>query len=142
MILSEYDRRWAEIRLYQFCLDVYKWRQQSIDIFDCVDLICDLGGVDKSKLKPLIQSMLSDTYYQATKREIMMIGHAKGIAANKLAKYVDMTRQGVQQFLARNEGLFTPLPRCSLDNDYLIIDFLKTLDKLKELGKLGYGTTD
>lgn len=141
MILSEYDRRWTEIRLYQFCLDVYKWRQQSIDIFDCVDLICDLGNIDASKLKPLIQVMLNDTYYQATRREIIMIGHAKGLSANKIAGYLDTHRQTVQQYLNRNDELFTPLPRCSIENDNLINDFLKVLDKLKDLGKLGYGTT-
>ena len=142
MILSEYDRRWAEIRIYQYCLDIYKVRQKSIYIFDCVNIICDFGEINPQELKPLIQTMLNDTYYQPTKREIILIGHAKGLAANYLSKHVGMTRQGVTQFIDRNKDLFTPLPRCSLDNDYLIVKFLSTLDKLRKLGSLGDGTTN
>lgn len=140
MILSEYDRRWAEIRIYQYCLDVYKVRQRSMDIFDCVSMVCDFGEIDTHELKPLIQTMLNDTYYQPTKREIILIGHAKGYAANYLGKHVNMSRQGVTQFIDRNKELFTPLPRCSLDDDYLIIKFLSTLDTLRKLGSLGDGT--
>lgn len=142
MILTEYDRRWAEIRLYQFCMDVYKIRQQTIDIFDCINMICDFGNINANELKPLVQVMLRDTYYQASKREIIMIGNKKGLAANNIAKYIGMSRQGVTQYLERNQETFTPLPRCSIDNDHLIIKFLQTLDKLKEIGRLGYGTTD
>ncbi|MBP5244518.1 MAG: hypothetical protein J6Z28_07360 [Succinivibrio sp.] len=140
MILSEYDRRWAEIRLYQFCVDVYKIRQQSIDIFECVNIICDLGNIDPNEIKTIIRLMLGDTYYQATKREIIMIGTVKGLAANNMAKYLDMSRQGITQFIERNKDMFTPLPRLSIDDDQLIIKFLKTLDKLKDIGRLGYGT--
>lgn len=142
MILSEYDRRWAEIRLYQFCLDVYKIRNQSIDIFDCINMICDLGDINASLIKPIVQTMLSDTYYQASKREIILLANAKGLAANYIGKQIGMSRQGVTQYIERNKDTFTPLPRCSIDDDHLIIKFLQTLDKLRKLGSLGDGTTN
>lgn len=141
MILSEYDRRWAEIRLYQFCLDIYAIRHQSIDIFDYVDLICSFADIDKKQIKPLIRVMLQDTYYQANKREIIMIGTVKGLSANNISNYIGMSRQGVTQFIERNKGTFTPFPRCSVADDEMIIKFINTVDKLKEIGRLGYGTT-
>lgn len=140
MILSEYDRRWAEIRLYQYCVDLYKVRHQSIDIFDCVNMVCDFGNIDKNILKPLIQTMLGDTYYQASKREIILIGHAKGLSAYYIGKYIGMSRQGVTQYIERNKDLFTPMPRCSIDNDHIIVKFLQTLDNLRKIGSFGDGT--
>ena len=86
--------------------------------------------------------MLSDTYYQASKREIILIGSVKGLTAVKLGKYLNMTRQGVNKYIKTNLDTFTPLPRCSIDDDHEIIKFLETLDKLKEIGTLGYGTTN
>lgn len=142
MILSEYDRRWAEIRLYQFCIETYDLRQQSIDIFDYTDTICKLGDIDITTIKTIIRTMLSDTYYQASKREIILIGSVKGLTAVKLGKYLNMTRQGVNKYIKTNLDTFTPLPRCSIDDDHEIIKFLETLDKLKEIGTLGYGTTN
>ena len=98
MILSEYDRRWAEIRLYHFCLDMYRIRNKSIDIMDMVNMVCEIGEI------------------------------------------LGMTRQGVSKYLNRNEEEFSPLPRLNIDDDRLIIKFLITLDKLKDVGQLGYGT--
>ncbi len=141
MILSEYDRRWAEIRIYRYCIDVYKIRQRSMDIFDCVGMICEFGEIDTHQLKPLLQTMLNDTYYQPSKREIIMIGTAKGYSANYLSKHVGMSRQGVTQFIERNKDTFTPLPRCGLDDDYLILKFLQTLEKIRKIGSLGDATT-
>ena len=140
MILSEYDRRWAEIRLYTFCIKVYELRNKSIDIMDMVELVCSIGDIDQSKIKPIIQAMLSDTYYQATRREIILIGTAKGISANQLGKYLEISRQGVTQYIDRNKELFTPLPRCNIEDDYAIINFLKSLEKIIDTGKMGYGT--
>lgn len=140
MILSEYDRRWAEIRLYHFCLDVYRIRNKSIDIMDMVNMICDIGDIDSSAMKPIIQTMLTDTYYQSTKREVILIGAKKGLAANSISKWLGMSRQGVAKYLNRNEEEFTPIPRLNIDDDHLIVKFLITLDKLKDVGKLGYGT--
>lgn len=142
MILSEYDRRWAEIRLYQTCIDIYNIRQQSIDIMDIINTVCDLKNIDSSKLKPIIQAMLSDTYYQPSKREIILLGTAMKISANKIGKYLQMSRQGVAQYLARNKELYTPIPRCNIEDDHTIVEFLKAFDELKQIGSLGYGTTN
>ena len=104
-------------------------------------MICEFGEIDTHQLKPLLQTMLNDTYYQPSKREIIMIGTAKGYSANYLSKYVGMSRQGVTQFIERNKDTFTPLPRCGLDDDYLILKFLQTLEKIRKIGSLGDATT-
>lgn len=140
MILSEYDRRWAEIRLYRYCTEVYNFRHQSIDIFECIDMICDFADVEKSDIKLIAQAFLSDTYYRASKREIIIIGHTLGVPITHIADYLGMTRQGVSKYLKLNKDTFIPLPRCNLEDDYKIVKFLQTLDKLRKLGSLGDGT--
>lgn len=142
MILSEYDRRWAEIRLYQFCMDIYQIRQQSIDIIDIINMVCDLKDIDTNKIKPIVQAMLSDVYYQPSKREIILLGTAKKISANKLGKYIGMSRQGVAQYIGRNKEMFNPIPRFNIDDDHNIIAFMESVDTLKKIGQLGYETTD
>lgn len=142
MILSEFDRRWAEIRLYQYCTDTYALRKQSIDIMDYTDTICKFAEIDAHTIKTIIRTMLNDTYYQASKREIILIGTLKGLSTVELGKYLNMTRQGVSKYIKQNMDTFTPLPRCNVEDDHAIIKFLQTLDKLKDIGRLGYGTTD
>ena len=81
MILSEYDRRWAEIRLYQFCLEIYEVRQQSIDIFDYIDFICSMGDINKPTIKALTRTMLNDSYYTPSRREIILLGHLNNLTS-------------------------------------------------------------
>lgn len=140
MILSEYDRRWAEIRLYRYCLGIFSLRNRSIDIIDSIDHVCALGDMDATRIRPIVQNMMHDTYYQTSKREMILIGHAKGLQPTVLGKFVGMTRQGVDQYIKRNQELFTPIPRCNLEDDYSIIEFLKILDRITEVENLGYGT--
>ena len=140
MILSEYDRRWAEIRLYQYCLEIYNFRHQSIDIFDCIDLICDFADLEKTDIKILAQNFLSDTYYKPTKREIILIGEIKGLSTVQIGDYLEMSRQGINKFIKKHKDTFTPLPRGNIEDDYKIVKFLQTLDKFRQLGSLGYGT--
>ena len=140
MILSEYDRRWAEVRLYEFCRETYDLRNQSIDILDYAELICSFGDADASVIKTIIRTIIGDTYYKSSKREIILLGHLKGFSATYLGNYLNMTRQGIHKYIKTNLSTYTPLPRLSIADDYEIIKFLDTLDKLKNIGTLGYGT--
>ena len=142
MILSEYDRRWAEIRFYQYCIEMYEYRHQAIDILDYADMVCNLGDINSTTIKTLIRTMLNDTYYQATKREIILLGDIEGLSSVQIGNYLNMSRQGVNKYVRTHKELFSPLPRCSIDDDYEIVKFLNTLDRLKEIGTLGYGTTN
>lgn len=103
-------------------------------------MVCDFAELKSTEIKALAQVMLSDTYYKATRREIILIGDVKGMSANSISKYLNMSRQGVTKFIHTNKSRFTPLPRCSIEDDYKIIQFLKTLEKLRKLGSLGDGT--
>ena len=140
MILSEYDRRWAEVRFYQFCSETYQTRRKTIDIINYADAICDLGDADKKQIRKIIQTMLNDTYYQSTKRDVILLSHLKGLSSVQIAEYLDMTRQGVRKYINTNLELYTPLPRCGIDEDCEIVKFLQTLDRLNKVGSYGNGT--
>ena len=142
MILSEYDRRWVEVRFYQFISETYELRHKSIDILTYADAICEIGSLDKQKIKQIIRTMISDTYYQSTKRELILLAHIKGLTTVQIANYIGITRQGVSKFIKSNLDNYTPLPRCGIDEDCEIIKFLQTLDSLQNIGRFGNGTTD
>lgn len=140
MILSEYDRRWVEIRFYQFCAETYKLRRKTIDIINYADAVCDLGDADKKRIRKLIQTMLNDTYYQSSKRDVILLSYKKGLTTTQIAEYLNMSRQGIRKYVKNNMDLYTPLPRCGIDDDYEIVKFLKTLDSMSTAGRYGHGT--
>ena len=140
MILSEYDRRWAEVRFYQFCTETYAARHKTIDIINYAETICNLGEANWKTIRNTIQVMMSDTYYQATKRELILLGNAEGLTTVQIGHYVNMTRQGVSKYINQHKELFTPLPRCGIDVDCEIVKFLKTLDQFHPIGSYGNGT--
>ena len=102
-------------------------------------MICDMADINSNDIKVLAQAFLSDTYYKATRREIIIIGNTVGITSSQLGSYLDMTRQGVNKYLRTNKTTFTPIPRCNIEDDYKIVTFLKALDKFRQLGRLGDG---
>lgn len=134
MILSEHTRRWAEVRLYQFCSDIYKSRNKTIDIIETADMIAKLGGADTNIIKNIINRMLNDTYFQATQRETILLAHLHNRRDVEIADYLQITRQGVHKFIKTNLESFTPIPRCDLKEDQEIIKFLNALDTLKGIG--------
>ena len=142
MILSEYDRRWAEVRFYEFCRETYAVNQKSIDILDYAELICSFGNIDAHSIKTIIRTMMNDTYYRASKREIILLAHIQKIPTTKIGKYLEMSRQGVNKYIRCNIDNFTPLPRCNIEDDTNIVKFLNTLDKIRTIGSLNNGTTD
>lgn len=142
MILSEYDRRWAEVRFYQFCIETYTVRHKTIDIINYAETICNLGDANWQTIRNTIQVMMNDTYYQASKRELILLADVKGLSTVQIGKYLNMTRQGVSKYINTHKELFTPLPRCGIDEDCELIKFLNTLDKFNPVGSYGNGTTN
>ena len=142
MILSEHTRRWAEIRFYQYCVNVYGIRHKTIDIVEYTETVCNLGDVNSKTIKKLINIMLNDTYYQSTKREVILLAHTHGYTDKQIAEELSMTKQGVNKYIKTNLESFTPLPRCGIDEDTELVKFIETLDKLKDVGTLKNGTTD
>lgn len=136
MILSEYDRRWAELRMYQFCAETYEIRHKSIDILNYADTICEIGNIDAKPIKTIIRTMLTDTYYQSSKRDIILCGYKRGISTSKLGDYLGMTRQGIRKYINANLDNYTPIPRCGIDEDHKIVEFLNILDRVSKVGKI------
>ena len=136
MILSEYQRRWAEVRFYQYCVKVYEIRNKSIDIIEFTEAICNLGEANFKTMKKLIGVMLNDTYYQSTKRDLILLAHMHGKTDREISEIIGMSRQGVHKYIDTNLETYIPLPRCGIDEDTELVKFLETLDKIKNIGKL------
>ena len=93
--------------------------------------------IDADRIKPIVRVMLSDTYYQSSKREIILLGTSMKIPANQIAKYLNVSRQNIAQYIERNKELYLPQPRCNIEDDYLIFEFMEAVEKFKEIGKIG-----
>lgn len=142
MILSEHTRRWAEIRFYQYCVNVYALRHKTIDIMEYTEAVCNLGDINYKTIKKLIGVMLNDTYYQSTRREVIILAHMHGYSDRRIAEELNMTKQGVNKYIKNNKETYTPLPRCGIDEDTELVKFIEIIDKLEKVGNLHNGTTD
>lgn len=142
MILSEHERRWVEVQFHQYCADVYAVRNKSIDIIDFSESVCALGEANPKVIRNVIGRMLNDTYYQSTKRDIILLAHLHGKDNAYIGKLISMSRQGVSKYIKANLDGYTPLPRCGIDEDTEIYKFIKTLEKIKHLGAFTDGSVN
>lgn len=134
MILSEHTRRWAEVRLYQFCTGIYNYRNKTVDIYEVANTIALLGNADPNIIKKIINSMLNDTYYQATRRETILLAHLHSRKTSEIADYMEVSKQAINKYIRANLETFTPIPRCEIKEDQEIIKFLNALDSIKGIG--------
>lgn len=134
MILSEHERRWHEVKLYHMVLDLYAIREKWIDVVDMIEAICLLGNVKTKTLKKVVNSMMNDPLNRPFKREIVLLAHLQGYSDGKIAKYVDMTRQGARKIINTQLNDYRPVPRFSVEDDYEIKNFLETFEKLRNVG--------
>jgi hypothetical protein len=134
MILSEYQRRWDEIRLYYFIKDVFQMRKDTMDVVTAAEAICNLGDAKLSVIRQVITKILNDPYFIPYKTEIIILGHIQGVSDAKIAEIMGITRQGVYKHIKKNAEEYEPYPKCSIDESYEINKFLTTLNKLKNIG--------
>lgn len=111
-----------------------------MDIINYAETICGLGEANWQTIRTAIQTMMNDTYYQASRRELIILASMKGLSTVQIGNYLSMTRQGISKYLNTHKETFTPLPRCGIDVDCELVKFLQTLDQMQNIGSYGNGT--
>lgn len=133
-MLSEHKRRWVEIQLYLFCIELYNKRRKTIDIIDVIEILCRFGEVNFQTIKTIINSMLNDTYYQPHRREIILLGHLNKISDRELGSHLNLSRQAIHKYVQTELDTFTPVPRCNPNDDHEIAKLIDAIQYLKKAG--------
>lgn len=134
MILSEYTRRWYEVRFYYFCLDIYRNRKNILDIIYAIEAICQIGDVKVKDVKRLTSGMINDPYYKPNKIELVLLASMHGVKDKDIAEYLKISKQAVNEFKRRHQPDFYPTPRYSIEEDIIFGQFLEQLDTIKKAG--------
>ena len=134
MILSEHQRRWDEIRMYYFIRDMFDINKNTMDLMTMTDAVCDVGKIDKGKIRIVIMKMLNDPYFIPYKAEIYVLAKLLKYPMTKVAKRMGTTQQAANQNGLRNIKKYEPYPRYEIDEDQEIHKFLDTLDIVRKVG--------
>ena len=134
MILSSVEMRWAEIKFYTFCNEIYKVNNDMIDLVYAIETICRLGKLDPKPIKSLAGKLLADPYYSPSRAEIIQLGRLIGYSFVDLGKMLNNSRQGVRQILERQKDKYYPSPKLQTYEDQRLIKFNEQLDKLQKVG--------
>ena len=134
MILTDFHRRWAEIRFYYFCFDVYKIKKNLLDVVYLVESISQLGNCKVSLLKTVAGKMLSDPYYMPVENEMILAAYKNNYPIADIASYLNKSRQAIYKIVKRDDEKFAFIPKCDIYEDEQLVKFLELLDTFKKAG--------
>ena len=135
MILSEQRRRWAEIRFYYICLDIYHIRHNMIDVILTIEVISQIAETDFKTLKSVAGRMLGDPTYLPHRDEIVSLAFSMGLSKAKISKLFGFARVTIDTILkSERNRIHVPFPQFELKEDEKMNRFCETFDKIKEAG--------
>ena len=134
MILTDFHRRWAEIRFYYFCYDIYKIKKDLLDVVYLVESISEIGRCKTSVIKTVAGKMLSDPYYMPLENEMILAAHKNDYPLQAIATYLEKPRQNIYRIVNRDKNKFAFIPKCGIDEDEQLVKFLEILDTFKKAG--------
>jgi hypothetical protein len=127
------ERRWAEIRLFYFCLDIYRLRHDLMDVAYAIDTIAQIGNFKRERLKHISAKLISDPTNMPTDTEFIHIASENGLTNSYIAETIGKSRAHICQVLKRKEApAYSPL--MSEEDDIEINKFIILLDKFQKAG--------
>lgn len=135
MILSEQARRWAEIRFYYFCLDLYHIRHNMIDVILIIEVVCQIAELDFKTLKTLAGKIIGDPVYLPHRDEVVSLAYAMGIKKSNIHNFFEISKNTINTILnSKRNQIHTPYPQFTLQEDELMYRFCEVFQKVKEAG--------
>ena len=131
--MTKAERRWAEIRLFYFCLDIYHIRYDLLDVAYAIDAVAQIGEFKRERLKHISARLIGDPTNMPTQTEFIHIAHENGLANTYIADCIKMSRAHITQVLKKGEKpAYSPLlPEA---DDIEIAKFIALLDKFQKAG--------
>lgn len=131
---SETENRWAEIRFFYFCQDIFDMRKNMLDVIYSIEAVSQIGNLRVTELKRIAGLFMGDPYYIPRREEVIFIANRMGYTLKQISEITGTTRQAVKQFIDRNQDGFYATNKCDALADEIIIEFLDLLDKFKKAG--------
>lgn len=131
--MSNTERRWAEIRLFYFCLDIYHIRYDLLDVAYAIDAVAQIGNFKRERLKHISARLIGDPTNMPTKTEFIHIAYEQGLTNAYIAEIIGMSRAHVTKVTKQKERpAYSPL--LSETDDIEIAKFIALLDKFQKAG--------
>lgn len=134
MILTDPKRRWAEIRFYLFCYDIFQERKDMMDIVYCIEAMAQLNTFKQRPVKSAAGKLLGDPYYVPLRDEVIILANKNGMSQRDLAKKFKLTPMQINRIIKNKQDVFSYNPQLDIDEDEQIIKFLDALDIIKKAG--------
>ena len=134
MILSEQRRRWAEIRFYYICLDLYHIRQNMMDVI-LIIVVSQIAETDFKILKALAGRMMGDPQYLPHRDEIISLAFAMNMKKTTISRLFGFTRSTIDTVLnSERNRIHVPFPQFTVKEDEEMHKFCAIFDKVKQTG--------
>lgn len=134
MILSEYQRRWYEIRFFSLCQDLYHIRKSMVDVMYAIETISQISDINVKQIKVLAGKLTGDPYYQPTNIEICCLGKVNGYSLSEIGKIIKKSKRAVQYTIETYQNEYAPYPRLAVSDDTEIYKFMQIVDMFKKAG--------
>ena len=134
MILTDEKRRWAEIRFYILCYDIFQQRKDMMDVIYFIEAMAQLGTFKQQQVKNASGKILGDPYYMPIKDEVIVHAVKNGINQRTLAKKLDVGQPKISKTYNTKKNLYTTAPRLDINEDSEIIKFMNLVDIFKKAG--------
>ena len=135
MILSEHTRRWAEIRFYYICLDLYHIRHNMMDVILTIEVVSQIAETDFKLLKVIAGRMMGDPTYLPHRDEIVSLAFAMKMSKTDIHKLFNVARSTIDTILnSERNRIHVPFPMFDIREDDEMYKFCETFDKLKKAG--------
>lgn len=135
MILSEQRRRWAEIRFYYICLDLYHIRHNMIDVILTIEVVSQIAETNFKLLKIIASRMMGDPTYLPHRDEVVSLAYAMKLPKTKISKLFNVSRSTIDTILSSERNRIpVPFPQFELNEDEEMVKFCETFDQIKKAG--------
>lgn len=134
MILSDHTRRWLEVQFYYFCLDIFHTRNNMLDVIYSIEAISQIGTINTKEIKLIAGKILGEPHYLPTQTELILLAYLHNVKPNKIADYINKSRQYIHQTVQNKLPNYAPYPLLDVHEDEIIKEFLDLLQIFKKAG--------
>lgn len=135
MILSEHKRRWAEIKFYYICLDLYHIRHNMMDVILMIEVVSQIAETNFKTLKIVASKMMGDPTYLPHRDEVVSLAFAMKMSKTDISKLFEISRSTVNTILnSERNRIHIPFPQFEINEDEEMYKFCEIYDEVKKAG--------
>lgn len=129
------ELRWIEIQFYQMCIDLFKIRNNIMDVMYFIDFIGEYTGENSDKYKILANEVINSSRIKPTREELIILSHHFKVPIKKLKEKIKVHNKTIYRII--NEDKTNPryfYPRLSNEQLKICSEFIEAVNKFKNIG--------